>query len=509
MQKIDLDEPIIEFVTKHGKTPFTVRNALENIQVFGGIGSGKSSGSGKLLATKYLEKGWGGLVLTCKNNERDEWIEYAKQTGRENDLFILEPNGHHRFNFLSYLSLQTNGRALTDNIVDVLKTVIEATQEKTGSGGNDEFWSNALDQVLSHSIELLKMAYGRVTIEELYELTQALPKEGKKIAPENDEEPSAFYTAYMKVRKPLIDGINKWEKALGEEILAYYHETGMYSVELNKLFPDARPFKYLDEFFMTTYRTLTSKTRSIVDFNVSGFFFRLLKEPVFSLFCDGISTIKPELCTRGKIILINLPTKEFSKAGRDVQILFKYIWQKAMESREINDYTKPVFLFVDESQEFLHEYDADFQATARSCRIANVYLSQNINNYYAVMGGHKSEYKVKALLGTFGTKFFHANADIETNKYSSDLLGDTYKEISTESVTMSGDNFSKTNNKSIELEKVLRPEEFSSFATGGEPNNFKVQAIMYRQGNTMANGLNYLKVSFDQNHKPKKINNLK
>jgi len=509
MQKIDLDEPIIEFVTKHGKTPFTVRNALENIQVFGGIGSGKSSGSGRLLATKYLEKGWGGLVLTCKNSERDEWIEYSKQTGRENDLFIIEPNGHHRFNFLSYLSSQTNGRALTDNIVDVLKTVIKATQDKTGSGGNDEFWSSALDQVLSHSIELLKMAYGRVTIEHLYELTQTLPKEDKKIAPEKDEDPSAFYSAFTKVKKELMAGIKAWEEKLGDDILRYYHESGMYNIELHERFPNVRPFNYLDQFFMTTYRTLTSKTRSIVDFNISGFFFRLLKEPVFSLFCDGISTIKPELSIRGKIILINLPTKEFSKVGRDVQILFKYVWQKAMESRKINDSTKPVFLFVDESQEFLHQYDADFQAVARSSRIANVYLSQNINNYYAVMGGLQSEYKVKALLGTFGTKFFHANADIETNKYSSDLLGDTYKEISTESVTMSGDNFSKTNNKSIELEKVLRPEEFSSFATGGELNNCKVQAVMYRQGNTMANGLNYMKVSFDQNHKPKNINNLK
>jgi type IV secretory pathway TraG/TraD family ATPase VirD4 len=509
MQKIDLDEPIIEFVTKHGKTPFTVRNALENVQVFGGIGSGKSSGSGKLLATKYLEKGWGGLVLTCKNTERDEWIEYSKKTGRENDLFILEPNGHHKFNFLSYLSLQKNGRALTDNIVDVLKTVIQASQEKSGSGGNDEFWASALDQVLSHSLELLKMAYGRVTIEELYELTQTLPKEGERIAPKEGEEQTAFHKAYKIVRNRLGKAIKEWEDEIGEDLINFYVENNLYYIELYRLFPEARPFKYLDEFFFGTYRMLTSRTRSIVDFNISGFFFRLLKEPVFSLFCDGISTVKPELCTRGKVILINLPTKEFSKVGRDVQILFKYIWQKAMESRDINEYTKPVFLFVDESQEFLHQYDADFQATARSCRIANVYLSQNINNYYAVMGGHQSEYKVKALLGTFGTKFFHANADIETNKYSSDLLGDTYKEISTESVTMSGDNFSKTNNKSIELEKVLRPEEFSSFATGGKLNQGKVQAVMYRQGNTMANGLNYMKVSFDQNHKPKNINNLK
>jgi hypothetical protein len=58
MQIIDLDEPLIEFATEHGMSQFTVRNSFEGVGVFGGIGSGKSSGSGKLLATKYLQAGW-------------------------------------------------------------------------------------------------------------------------------------------------------------------------------------------------------------------------------------------------------------------------------------------------------------------------------------------------------------------------------------------------------------------------------------------------------------------
>ena len=59
------------------------------------------------------------------------------------------------------------------------------------------------------------MAYGRVTIEELYELTQSLPKEGEPITPKEGEEPSAFYKAYKIVRNRLGKAIGEWEKEVG------------------------------------------------------------------------------------------------------------------------------------------------------------------------------------------------------------------------------------------------------------------------------------------------------
>jgi len=103
---------------------------------------------------------------------------------------------------------------------------------------------------------------------------------------------------------------------------------------------------------------LSEKTRSIIEFSFSGFLFRLLKDPVYSLFCSKASTVVPEDCT-GKILLINLPVKLYHKVGRDIQVMFKYIWQRAMEKRDIAMNGRPVFLYADESQHFIHEYDAD------------------------------------------------------------------------------------------------------------------------------------------------------
>lgn len=502
MKVLDLDAPLIEFNSSFGTIPWTVRASFEGAHVFGGVGSGKTSSVGKLISLKYIQAGWGGLVLTSKNDERDNWVEYARATNREKDLIILESDGHHRFNFLDYLAGQSNGRALTENMVDVLKTVIKASQDKSSGKSNDEFWTNAIDQVLNFSIELSKMAYGSVTVEILYEIIQSLPKANARISPEDGQSPSAFFKAFSIVRERLKKEITAWERTLGIEELRTLKQDRSYDRQLLKAIPDARSFGYIDTFFIETFRNLSDKTRSIIDFSISGFFFRLLQEPVFSLFCDGVSTIKPELSAEGKIILVNLPTKEFSKVGRDCQILFKYIWQKTMQGRKITNTTAPVFLFIDENQEFLHEHDADFQATSRSSRIANVFLSQNLNNYFAVMGGDKPEFRVKSFLGTIGTKFFLANADIETNTYSSSIIGDVYKETISESTAISGDSFTQTTTKQVALERAIRPEEFASLNTGGERNRYLVQAIMHRQGDKLANGKNYLKVTFDQNYRP-------
>jgi Type IV secretory system Conjugative DNA transfer len=503
---IDLDEPLIEFDTGQGKTPFLVRHAFENFGVFGGVGAGKSSSSGRLISLKFLQSGWGGVVLVCKNDERARWVEYCKLTGRSNDLVIVEPGGNHRFNFLQYLG-KLDGAGLTENIVDTLKTVIKTSNEKNSGKSNDEFWTNALDQVLNFTVQLAKIAYETLTIETLYELIQTLPRENVNIAPKEGETPTAFYQAFTIARTKIKLMIFDWETDLGVDKINQLKREKLYNETMLKACPEVRIFKYIDEFFFVTYRSLASKTRSVIDFSVSGFFFRLLSEPVFSLLCDGESTITPESCGEGAIIVINLPTSEYGKVGREAQLIFKLLWQKAMRRRVITEETLPVFSFADEAQEFLFEHDQEFQTVSRSSYVSNVLLSQNLNNYFAVMAGDRSEYRVRSLMGTIGTKIFHSNSDSECNEYSSLLIGDSFKEVITESISISGENHSHTSNKSIQLERTIRPEEFVGLATGGARNNYSVQAIIHKQGDKFINGKNYLKVSFNQNYNPTNKNN--
>lgn len=121
---IDLDKSLVEFSDQNGRLNWTIRDAVEGIQIFGGIGSGKTSGSGRLLALKFLANGFGGVVLTVKPDEVDMWREYCRTSNRSHDMIIVEPGGRHHFNFLEYESSGKSAGRSTENIVQVLKTVI-------------------------------------------------------------------------------------------------------------------------------------------------------------------------------------------------------------------------------------------------------------------------------------------------------------------------------------------------------------------------------------------------
>ncbi|GAB4002087.1 hypothetical protein GCM10028807_59930 [Spirosoma daeguense] len=501
MRKFDLDTPLMDLVSSTQRSAFRIRHSVEGMLITGGIGSGKTSGSGRMIALKYLHAGYGGLVLCAKPDEKEVWQEYCRLTGRENDLFVIEPGGKHRFNFLEYESATPSGISSTDNLVQVLKTVIRAGQEQSNGKSDDAFWETALDMLIANSIDLCRLAYGKVSVQTLFDIVQSIPKNREALqTSQDDDEVKPFYKAFMAARRFVVAQIDQWRESQPDDMHERWADDALYEADILEALPDARLLRILDSFFNETFIDLSDKTRSVVDFSFSGFLFRLLREPLYSLFCYGASTLTPKDCLDGRIILINLPVKVYEKSGRDGQILFKYCWQRAMEKRDVRSNSRPVFLFADECQFFLHEHDQATQTTARSSRIATVYLTQNLHNLYAAMGGEKSEHKVKSFLGTLASKIFHANSDETTNDYSSKLIGDAYFVDESESMTVS-QNISQTRGRSLKLERVVRPEEFQRLRCGGPLNDCRVDAYLYRQGD-LINGRNYMKLTFNQNYQP-------
>lgn len=492
----DLDTILMQLAEKNSVSNFTVRDAVTGIQVFGGIGSGKTSGSGKTLALKYLANDFGGLVLTAKVEEVEIWKEYCRLTNREKDLIIVEPGCKNYFNFLEYESKNlVDGISPTENILQVLKTVIRAAEEKSGGKSDDPFWEVSLDLLIDNLLSLCQLAFGTITIQKIYDMALSIPKTGSAIdeSPKRNSYAAAFLAAQKKVNlqvDALIEKLTPDQSKIAED------PECIEQLILENI-PDAETLKSIDQFFNETFRNLSEKTRSIVELCFIGFLYRLRKEPVYSLFCKFESNYTPEDCLDGKIIILNLPVKKYYKTGSSAQIMYKYIWQRAMERRDVNENPRPVFLWADEAQLFLHEFDSEFQATARSSKIITTYLSQNLPNYHANMGGTKSEYKVKAFLGTLANKFFHANADIETNRYASELIGDSYIQDNSKSQTVSG-NFSSSRSQSLKLERVIRPEKFVSLRTGGPDNLFQVQCYLHKQGTPFPDGQNFKKITFSQ-----------
>jgi type IV secretory pathway TraG/TraD family ATPase VirD4 len=505
MENFDLDTPLIHF-GHNGDSAFTIRSAVESVQIFGGVGSGKSSGSGRRFAEAFLRVGMGGLVLTTKPDERKEWIKYCIDTGRLHDLVIIEPGGKYGFDFLEYISTTTDSnKAISDNILQTIKVVIRANQEQSGGQSEDPFWENAMDQLLTFVLELGMMAYGKIGVQLLYDMLQSLPKandSNQKSSVENDRD-NAFTAAFKIIKEKADKAVDAWYNKLSEKKQQEFKDDrALYRRTVLEKFPEARMLKLLDTFFFDTLRNLSSKTRSVIEFVCSNFLFRLLREPLYSLFCAGKLNVRPEDALDGKIILINLPVKIYNKAGSDIQILFKYLFQIAMEKRDISKNDRPVFLWSDEAQTFIHEHDPVFQATARSSRVATVYITQNLNNYYAAMGGQKSEYKVKSFMGVMATKIFHANADIETNRFASDLIGEAFFTDPSMNMSITKESFSQGQNTSIKLQKIYRPEEFMALKTGGPFNNHNVEAIIHKQGDPLTKNGNHAKINFKQKINP-------
>ncbi len=455
---------------------WTYRNAVEGVQIFGGIGSGKTSGSGKFLAHKYLKAGFGGLVLTAKPDEKDTWVEYARQTNRLQDLIIVEPKGKYNFNFLSYeTSRADNGVGITANLVHIFKTVINASSENTGQGkSQDPFWDTALDMYLLNIFDLARIAFGRIDFDTIYMLANSLPNKIEQLKDEQFQKESFF------------------AKTLIEKLIKRIDDKSLSDTEIYQ-------FSKIEDYFYHRHIPLSEKTRSIIEYSLDGLLTHFSREPIYSMFCKGKSNFTPEDSINGKIIILNIPVKIYDKVGRDIQIMFKLIWQRAMERRKVLDKTPPVFLWADESQNFLHENDTDFQATARSSRVCTTYLSQNLPNYFANMGGLHGKDKVSSFLGTLGTKIFHANSDVETNEFASKLIGEYLKKYPMEGFSY-GKNMNTSISYTMQRERVYPVEDFVKLKTGAAQFDKQVEAIIHLHRSCIKDGNSYshYKLTFNQ-----------
>jgi NAD(P)-dependent dehydrogenase (short-subunit alcohol dehydrogenase family) len=451
------DTPLLSFTHSRADL-WTIRDAFEGVQIFGALGSGKTSGSGAAIARAYLAAGFGGLVLTAKPDERELWEQYAYATGRTNDLLIFKPGNPYQFNFLHYeMNRPGAGAGDTENLVTMFTHVLEASERSTGR--NEPFWDRTLKQLLRNAIDLVAAATGRVRLDEVRDVIKTAPQNPEQLENEAWLESSFCLTC-------IRDGSNK-------ELPPYRQ----------------RDFEAARDYWLNEFPTLAEKTRSIIVTMFTSMADTLLRGKLYELFCTKL-TIVPEMSEQGKIIILDLPVKEYGDSGRFAQVLFKYLWQKAIERRDTRRNPRPVFLWADEAQNFCTSYDMQFQATARSSRACTVYLTQNLPNYYAAIGsGDKAKHETDALLGNLQTKIFHANGDPVTNQWAAELIGKSWQQHTSTNTGRSesawGDQprqntTSAGTNESYDYD--VPPTAFTMLRKGGEPYGFIVDAYIFQSG---------------------------
>nr|WP_322624502.1 TraM recognition domain-containing protein [uncultured Flavobacterium sp.] len=452
---------------------FTIRQACEGVQIFGGIGSGKTSGSGASLARAYLSAGFGGLVLCAKKDVLDEWKHYSEQTGRANNLLVLDATGDFVFPFLQYeIERDGEGAGYTDNLVRLFTTVYEAIDRSVHSEGTDPYWTRAMQQLLRNTIDLCMIARGTVSVPLIHDVILSAPTSLAQIDTDEWKSKSLCW-------KLLLEGharnLDKWAQ----------HD-----------------FDSTASFWLEEYPSLADKTRTSILSTLTTMMDIFLRRPFRRLFSempeDRRKIAYPELTHRGIVIVLNLPVKEFADAGRAAQVVYKHLWQQAVERRVVNDKTIPVFLWVDEAQNFVTEYDMQFQATARSSRACTVYLTQNLPNYYAEMGGAQSKYRVDSLMGNLQTKIWHANSDPMTNENAAETIGRSWQTRHTSGESYGMDSFNMSSGKNESFDYDVPPQAFTKLKKGGNGNDYIVEAILFQNGRAWENGKTHLFTQFKQ-----------
>jgi hypothetical protein len=486
----NLEQPLLKFKGKTHDTEWSVRDSFQGCFLYGATGAGKSTSAAKKILTEFLKHQYGGLCLCAKTDELETIFTYCKAANRMDDVVILGPDSGHSFDFIGYESQQRPaGITITSNLVHVLKVILSASEEKSNSKRDDPFWETTMEMVLENIIGLSILAYGTVSLEQIFDITSTIPKAGAKL--DQEPKPNSYAHAFKLAQKKIN------EQIAADTSLNGINDADEYERAILKKIPDARTLRKIDSFFVDTFKNVSEKTRSVVMLVLLGFLSHLQSEPIYSLLCNGTSTITPEDCLNGKIVIVNLPTQIYHEAGMQSQCLIKYIFQRAFERRNVNHSGRPLFIYADECQTFLHPKDSDFQNTARSSRVAVVYITQNIHNLYSSMGGNNSEHRVKSFMSTLCTKIFLANTDVETNLYASSLIGKGYRKDYSESSTIAG-KLSITESVKNELSEMVRPEEFAYLKTGGPLNEGLVEGYVILQGKTFDTGFNFKKVTFKQ-----------
>lgn len=174
----DLNKGLIGLTSKE-EDILTISDFVRGCQIFGGIGSGKTSGSGKTIAKAFLKKGFGGLVLCGKPDEAEEWQKYAAQLGRKDDLLIFREESEFEFNPLQYeMTREGDGAGETMNLVNLFVNIFKMGQRLSGgeSQESERFWENSLRRCMNRIFDLLKLAGEEISVANMVEVLETAPE---------------------------------------------------------------------------------------------------------------------------------------------------------------------------------------------------------------------------------------------------------------------------------------------------------------------------------------------
>jgi len=458
-----------------------LRDLVEGTLITGAPGSGKTTTSGKQLAYALLKtRNTGGLVLTAKAEETQNWIAYAKACGREKDLIVFNAESGHSFDPLHYeWTRPGRGAGDLESIIDFFSTLVSIGKKEAGHG-HDPFWERGNEQLMRNNIKILDLAGERISIANIDRVIKSLPTR-----PDEHEEATWQEQSYC---AQLIKAIKARKDTLTADQWS--------------------DLDFASQYIFRKWPGFDERPRSSLEMTWSGMADKFLFNPFNRLFCGGKCTFTPEMTTHeGKIIVCDFPLLEYGhETGRSINTILKLIFQRAWLRRNLADSPNPVFLWQDEFQYFVTRRDNFFQQTCRGSRVAVVCLTQNILNLSEELGEPQPGSKTKSFCGNLAIKIAHQQNEPDTATFMADIIGKEYRYL--DSFHAGGANIGPAHASvggSQQLVHIIEPIEFSRLAKPDSESPY-AEAVVYLSGKPFnatkterhPKGRNYLRVLFSR-----------
>jgi hypothetical protein len=387
-----LDAPLLKLSKL---SDFTLRDACAGIHGFGQVGSGKTSGLGKMGLGAYLRAGFGGIITCVKPDAVEDAIRAAAAHGRSNSIILFDEN--EGFNFLTY-ELARQKLEGVGTVTECLMHVVEASKKASATAsqrGGEAFWEDSARQAIRRSLLAIFAANGSVSVADICRFIDTAPQSAADVTKPEWQTRSFMYGVMdAAARNPKI--------SLPRDVLTD-----------------------VINFWSERWVSIPDRTRGNISISMTAALDRFLHGRLARAFC-GKTTIVPEMTFHGAVIVLAMPTLTWNEDGVIGQVLFKYMWQRAALARNslaLEHRERPIFSFSDEAQETVHSYDSEFLSVSRSSKICPVAMTQSLPSYYARIGSDNPRDAAHALVGKYATHVYFSNSCPETNDYASRMCG--------------------------------------------------------------------------------------
>jgi hypothetical protein len=450
--------------------PLTRHQLYEGVLGIGGTGSGKSSTLAHLQAS-MMASGAGMLILTAKTDDYLAIEKLARAAGRERDLFRFGPGKPWRFDFLRYELGAPGGSVATAS--QLLQDLVDTATRMKAENSKDPFWPQAAARQQRMALIPIVLATGTASVRDLYRYISSLPQNRDQVA--DDKWKQSAYCVRV-----LVEALDKH--------------------------PHNEDLGIAADYAMEEYPALGEKTSAGITATSVNVLEKFMSGDVGSLVASGETNLSPDDILDGRIVVVDCPALKYREPGQFIQLVWKLCTIRAVLRRDLAVNPRDVCIYADECQ--LHavpSVDSMTQAVARSHRLINVAITQNINLLQSVF--HSKE-DAHAWCSNLMTKFIFANPDMDTNNYFSALLGQSkqllmggssggkpYDPIG-EWMGESGGSHTSFNEN---WQPDVRPEFFvGGLRKGGRENGFLVDCIVTQGGRRFSNGKTWVKASFRQ-----------